>query len=508
MKPEPQPAVLSEVLSRGRHAGLCLHLTSLPGPFGIGEIGAAARTFTDFLHHAGVAVWQFLPTGPTAFGDSPYQPLSTFAGNELLVDIGELRDDGLLTTAETGGLAALPDAAVDYAQLIPLKHALLRLAAARLPRLASREQQDALQEFIERNDRAWLHDYALFRVIKAQQEGRPWTDWPGPLRQRTPAALRRVASKHAGEIDAIKVCQFLFAQQWQRLRKHAADRNVSLFGDMPIYIALDSADAWTHPDLLQLDADGRPLRVAGVPPDYFSEDGQLWGNPLYDWARHEATGFHWWTERVRHALAQADFVRIDHFRGFEAYWSIPATDETARDGRWETGPGTKLFDALERVLGRLPVVAEDLGVITPEVDALRERYGMAGMKVLQFELLDDAFRQQDIGEDRVCYTGTHDNDTTRGWFRTLDKDERRRVLDACGGSSRSIHWDLFRLAAGSPARLAIAPVQDCLGLGSAARFNRPGKSGGNWRWRMRPKQLSPALAKAIRGLLTETGRAG
>ena len=495
-----------ETLPRERSAGVCLHLTSLPGRYGIGEIGDAALGFVDTIVGMGLNVWQFLPTGPTAYGDSPYQPLSTFAGNELLIDLGAIVRAGLLASNEADSLLALPADTVDYGALIPLKKALLKRATGRFHAQANAGVKADFDAFLEDNDADWLHDYALFRLLKTRHAERPWHEWQPAYAQRDEKALRQLASSAADELESVKIIQFLFRRQWQRLREYANDRGVVMFGDMPICIALDSADAWANRDIVCLDADGRPTHVAGVPPDYFSEDGQLWGNPLYDWDRHAADGYHWWIERLRKTAELADLVRIDHFRGFEAYWAVPAGAETARIGKWIKGPGDALFDAMEAALGKLPIVAEDLGVITPEVDALRERYHIPGMKVLQFEVSDEDFDLLDIEDNCVCYTGTHDNDTTIGWFTGSPDDirsemeirrTRDQVLDITGGQSETIHNDLIKLAFSTDARLAIAPLQDYLGLGSEARLNTPGTSGNNWRWRVRPEQLTPAFIDSV-----------
>jgi 4-alpha-glucanotransferase len=460
-------------------------------------------------------VWQFLPTGPTAFGDSPYQPLSTFAGNELLIDTATLIRAGLLTSLEADSLLPLPSEVVDYGSLIPKKNALLNRAAGRFDAQASSEIKSDFDRFLDKNDRAWLHDYALFRILKTQHGDRAWPEWDAAFVHREAAALRKLESTAATRIAQIKIIQFLFHRQWQRLKNYANERGVMLFGDMPIYIALDSADVWARRDIVRIDRDGRPENVAGVPPDYFSEDGQLWGNPLYDWKNHEATGYRWWIERLRQSAKLADIVRIDHFRGFEAYWSVPFSSTNARSGEWQPGPGDAIFDAMRAALGQLPIVAEDLGVITPEVEALRDRHRIPGMKVLQFEVSYDDFAADKIEENCVCYTGTHDNDTTIGWFRGSPDDNRSKeeivrtqkaVLEITDGSPETIHNDLIKLAFSTRARLAIAPMQDYLGLGSEARLNTPGTSDKNWRWRMQPEQLSPSRMDSIAQLIDGSGR--
>jgi 4-alpha-glucanotransferase len=504
------------VLPPRRQAGVCLHITSLPGPYGIGEIGLEARQFVDTMRDMQLGVWQFLPTGPTAYGDSPYQPLSTFAGNELLIDIGELIDLGLLVEEEVAELTKLPQHFVDYGALIPIKNRLLRLAAGRFEERASPELKQACDEFVEKNDKLWLHDYALFRYLKTQHGERPWPEWKPKYVHRRRRALRKLELTAEPEIADTKVIQFLFHHQWRQLREYANAHGVRLFGDMPICIALDSSDAWANPEILRIDRNGRPDHVAGVPPDYFSEDGQLWGNPLYDWDNHAANDYNWWIERLRASARQADLVRIDHFRGFESYWSVPAESDTARKGSWEPGPGDAIFDAMQNALGELPIVAEDLGVITPAVEALRDRHRIPGMIVLQFDVVDEDFDLLNVTENSVCYTGTHDNDTTLGWFRGSPDDLRsdieiretqQAVLQLTGGTADTIHTDLIKAAFSTDALIAIAPMQDFLGLGSEARINTPGTSSNNWRWRVREDQLNKGVRGQVARLVSDSGRA-
>ena len=502
-------------MPRGRRAGVCLHLTSLPGPYGIGELGAAAKSFVDTMRRMRLSVWQFLPIGPTAYGDSPYQPLSTFAGNEMLVDIADLISLRLLNRGEVDELTTLPERHVDYGALIPIKNRLLALAASRFESTVSDEILRDFKGFVERNDVEWLHDYALFRILKTSHGERPWHEWKPEFVHRDAAAMEQLERHEADRIQAIKIIQYLFFHQWWTLREYANANGVLLFGDMPIYIALDSADAWANRDIVKIDQDGQPAAVAGVPPDYFSEDGQLWGNPLYDWEKHAANGYSWWVDRLRATAELTDLVRIDHFRGFEAYWSVPAEAETARNGAWEPGPGDAIFDAMHDALGNLPIVAENLGVITPEVEALRERHSIPGMHVLQFDVCDEGFTLADVVENSVCYTGTHDNDTTIGWFHGSPDDIRsadeiaaaqKAVLGLTGGSAESVHTDLIKAAFSTNARIAIAPMQDYLGLGSEARINTPGTSGGNWRWRVLDSQLSPELCDNVRSMVKASKR--
>ncbi len=503
------------ILPTQRQAGVCLHLTSLPSPYGIGELGSGARNFVDKMVEMQLSVWQFLPIGPTAYGDSPYQPLSTFAGNEMLIDIGDLINMRLLATDEVTELTTLPERYVDYGALIPIKNRLLSLAASRFKDAADDALKTDFDGFLSRNNAKWLHDYAVFRILKTRHGERPWSEWKPEYVHCEPAALHDLEETAAEQIEYIKIIQFLFFRQWWMLRDYAHANRISLFGDMPICIALDSSDAWANREILRIDKDGKPDSVAGVPPDYFSKDGQLWGNPLYDWDNHATNGYEWWVARLRATAELADLVRIDHFRGFESFWSVPAGSDTARNGAWEPGPGDAIFDAMRNALGTLPIVAEDLGVITPEVEALRDRHQIPGMVVLQFDVCDADFSLGDVPENCVCYTGTHDNDTTLGWFRgSLDDirsaDEieatQKAVLELTGGKPETVAMDLVVSALATDARIAIAPMQDYLGLGSESRINTPGTPSNNWRWRLELSQLSHHLCDNVASIVTASGR--
>ena len=502
-------------LPSNRQAGVCLHLTSLPGEYGIGDIGSTALAFIDMLSSMNLAVWQFLPTGPTAYGDSPYQPLSTFAGNELLIDVESLIQLKLLKQNEAQALRELPQDIVDYGRLIPLKNALLAEAADRFLALSNSALKTDFDQYLQDNDEHWLHDYAIYRVLKSRHGEKPWPEWDQRFAHRDGVAIAKLETEARQQVDGIKVLQFIFHHQWHALRSYASEMGVRLFGDLPIYIALDSADAWAHPEILRIDREGHLDYVAGVPPDYFSDDGQLWGNPLYDWDHHISTGFAWWTERLRHSISKVDLIRFDHFRGFESFWSVPAKSKSAREGQWEPGPGDAVFEAMRSTLGDLPIVAEDLGVITSAVESLRDRYQIPGMKVLQFEVAEADFDVADIGEYCVCYTGTHDNDTTVGWFHGSPNDTRTKkdiaktqeiVLELTNGRPETIHNDLIKLAFGSKAKVAIAPLPDYLGLGSEARLNTPGTSAHNWRWRLSPGQITPELRESVCEMTASCGR--
>jgi 4-alpha-glucanotransferase len=510
----PVDSFLHEI---GRKAGVGLHFSSLPGKHGIGDIADSAISFIDNLSTTGIAVWQFLPTCPTGFGDSPYQSLSVFAGNPMLIGLDPLVRLGLLRTSDLDAVEHLPADKVDYGQLVALKHALLKHAAGQFFSGSFPQLKTAYEEFMHQNDDPWLNDYAQFRTIKTLNREQAWPQWDKPYRRRHSQTIEQLVNRHQESLQLIKFTQFLFEHQWQGLRSYAAESGISLFGDMPIYVAMDSADAWSRPDLLQLNADGQADHVAGVPADYFSEDGQLWGNPLYDWSSHKHSDYSWWIKRVRQAVEHTDLIRIDHFRGFESYWSVPAGESTARNGSWQPGPGDELFEAIREALGHIPIVAEDLGLITDQVTALRLRHGIPGMRVLQFDIDDADFDPADIEQNCVCYTATHDNDTTIGWFNggvddTRDKEALARsqtnALKFTAGSPSTINLDMIKLAFSSQAALAIAPIQDYLGLGHEARLNRPGTRDGNWSWRLREEDLTPAALEQMAAMVTAGGRAG
>jgi len=495
-----------------RSFGLLLHPTSLPGPHGIGVMGPEARDFLRFLREAGGRFWQVLPLGPTGYGDSPYQAFSAFAGNPYLVDLRPLAEKGYLVLEDPG----FPQGRVDYGWLYRWKWPALRAAFRGFRAKASPEEWEAFQAFQERES-WWLNDYALFMAIKAQQGGLPWNRWPFPLRMREEKALAKAQAELAEEVAFHAWTQWLFFAGWRALKEEAEALGLAIIGDMPIFVAEDSAEVWAHPEWFYLDEEGRPLVVAGVPPDYFSETGQRWGNPLYRWDVLEREGFSFWVARLAKALELFHLVRVDHFRGFEAYWEIPASCPTAVEGRWVKAPGEKLFDRIQEVFGQVPILAEDLGVITPEVEALRDRYGLPGMKVLQFAF-DDGMENPFLPHNYpahgrvVVYTGTHDNDTTLGWYRTASPHERaflERYLADWGISFRQeeeVPWALMGLGMKSVARLAIYPVQDVLALGSEARMNYPGRPSGNWAWRLLPGQLTQEHAARLLAMAEATER--
>ena len=494
-----------------RASGILLHPTSLPSPHGVGDLGDGALRFAGWLASAGQRLWQVLPLGPAGYGDSPYQALSAFAGNPLLVSLEALWREGLL---EAGDLEPppFPERAVDYGAVIPWKARRLRLAAGRFAARAAPAEREALAAFRER-EAGWLDDFALFLAVKERQGGRPWVEWPRDLAGRDPAALLLARRALSAEIEAQVFAQFAFFRQWAALRERCRERGLSLMGDLPIYLAHDSAEVWARRRLFRLDAAGRPEVVAGVPPDYFSASGQRWGNPLHDWEAQRAEGFAFWVERVRAALSLCDRVRLDHFRGFEACWEIPASEPTAQRGRWVPGPGAALFQALRRELGALPLVAENLGVITPEVEALRRGFGLPGMAILQFAFGDDpqapTFRPHNWERDLVAYSGTHDNDTALGWWtgegpghstRTPESvaRERERARRYLATDGAEMNWTFIRTLGASVADTVVVPLQDPLGLGSEARLNVPGRALGNWRWRFAEGDCTAELAARLR----------
>jgi len=492
-----------------RRAGVLLHPTSLPGPHGIGSLGRSAQGFVDFLRRALQSLWQVLPLGPTGYGDSPYQSFSSFAGNPLLVDFPLLLEEGLLLPREIetalDGREDFPADRIDYGAVIPFKQAVLRRVHAAWKRRSGSALQEELAEFCRRNA-FWLDDYSLFMGLKrryAARGGGVWARWPQELVRREPAALEAARRELAAAVSEHKLYQFLFFRQWQALKRYANGQGVRIIGDIPIFVAYDSADVWAHQELFRLDREGNPTVVAGVPPDYFSSTGQLWGNPLYDWSRHQATGYRWWIDRIRSKLQSVDFLRLDHFRGFEAYWEVPAGDETAENGRWVKGPGLPLFETLAGALGSLPLIAEDLGYITDEVVELRERLRLPGMKVLQFAFDGDTSNNllpHNYSEDCVVYTGTHDNDTTLGWYQTQDEPTRDFVRRYLARDGHDISWDLVRLAFASVGRTAVVPLQDLMNLGSEARMNFPSRAQGNWQWRYQDWMLRGEIADRLREL--------
>jgi 4-alpha-glucanotransferase len=496
-----------------RSSGILLHITSLPSRFGIGDLGPAAFEFADFLQAARQKLWQVLPLNPTGYADSPYQCFSAFAGNPMLISLEQLRDRGLLQNANLDASPAFPEKYVDFGPVIEFKFSALRRAAQNFFSDASHSDRGRFDDFCQKN-RAWIDDYALFMAAKDEHHGVAWTFWEGRIRQRDASALAEWAQKLEFAVNAYKFWQFEFFRQWERLKNYCHDREIRFMGDIPIYVAHDSADVWSRPDVFYLDDQGRPTVMSGVPPDYFSATGQLWGNPIYRWDVLAANGFQWWIERFRGAFGLFDFARLDHFRGFEAYWEVPGNETTAANGRWVKGPGEKFLAAIEAAFGELPIVAENLGVITPEVEGLRKKFGLPGMSLLQFAFGNDpqgpSFRPHNYSRDLAAYTGGHDNDTTVGWWSSSGAGDSTRTPEDVRKEHEfaraylnfkddsQVNWVLIQAVMASIANVAMVPLQDVLGLGSEARMNLPATMSGNWKWRYRPGALTSALSDRLR----------
>jgi 4-alpha-glucanotransferase len=492
-----------------RYSGVLLHPTSLPGPHGIGDLGDTANQFIDWLAEARQTRWQILPLGPLGYGDSPYASFSAFAGNPLLVSLDRLVEDGLLDQTDLHPPTFNAER-IDYDAVSRFKTERLQLASERFFAGQARALHHEYDQFREQHA-AWLDDYTLFMALRTANDDRTWIDWPEPLRMRDPQALANARRDLAADIDARTFMQFLFFRQWGAVKQYANDRGISIFGDVPIFVAFDSADVWANREQFQLDEQGRPIVVAGVPPDYFSETGQLWGNPLYDWERMRQDGYRWWVERFRAVYSLVDIARVDHFRAFEAYWAVPAGETTAVNGTWVPGPGRAVFDAVSQELGDVPVIAEDLGMITRAVDELRASLGFPGMSVLQFAFdagPDNLYLPHNLARDTVVYTGTHDNNTTLGWYQAASDRASDNVRRYLGVSGENLDWDLIRAAFRTVAVMAIVPAQDILSLGADARMNVPGAAEGNWGWRMQPDALTSDLAERLRELTERYGRLG
>ena len=498
-----------------RRAGVLLHPTSLPSPAGIGDLGTGAYRFIDFLKQSRNKLWQVLPLNPTGYGDSPFQCFSASAGNPLLISLERLIEQGVLSQADLELHPSFPSDRVDYEAASHFKVPILTKAAQTFLKRAEGNERLDFERFCQTNAN-WLDDFALFMVCKNAHDGVRWTEWASDIAAREPRALQTWTVRFAAEIAVVKYWQFEFFQQWQALRSYAHEHGIRIIGDIPIYVAHDSADVWANRELFCLEPQGNPIKVAGVPPDYFSATGQLWGNPIFNWKLLKSTGYKWWVERFRAAFGLYDIVRIDHFRGFEAYWEVPAKESTALNGRWIKGPGAELFSTLQQELGELPIIAENLGVITLEVEQIRQQFGFPGMAILQFAFGNDpqgpSFRPHNYVRNLVAYTGTHDNDTTLGWWNSEGTMDSIRTSDDVlkeHGFARTylgyadeepINWAMIRTVLASIADTAIIPLQDVLGLGAEARMNLPGTARGNWRWRFPTGALSSELAKRLREL--------
>ncbi|MCG5061847.1 MAG: 4-alpha-glucanotransferase [Limnoraphis sp. WC205] len=493
-----------------RSSGILLHPTSLPGRYGIGDVGPIAYQFIDFLRDSGQQLWQILPFGPTGFGNSPYLSYSAMAGNPLLISPDKLLEEELLTSTDLESLPQFPVEQVDFDAVKAFKWDLFSKACQNFKETLT-EEENEFEEFC-RNKSYWLDDYALFMAIKEAHDGESWHKWDEDISRRKPEALKQWHDKLADQIFFHKFLQFEFFRQWSQLKQYANDQGIKIFGDVAIYVAHDSADVWSHPEIFCLDGEtGEASLMAGVPPDYFSSTGQLWGNPVYNWERLQQNGFNWWVQRVQSILDCIDIMRIDHFRGLQAFWAVAQGETTAINGRWIEAPGEALFNLLNEKLGQLPIIAEDLGLITPEVEALRDKFELPGMKILHFAFdsgADNPYLPYNYSTPNwVAYTGTHDNDTTVGWFNQRSLQGQARVISYIGGTmGYGIHWDLIQVALASVANQAIFPLQDVLGLGSEAKMNQPSTSEGNWAWRFKPGAITDELRDRLRSLTEIYGR--
>jgi len=492
-----------------RSSGVLLHPTSLPGRYGIGTFNQSAYEWVDFLAQTHQSLWQVLPLGPTGYADSPYQSFSTFAGNPYLISLEELVHDGLLDQKVLDSAPEFPRNRVNYGMIYNWKLPVLRRVASGFAERATPAQQAEFEAFcVEQN--AWLDDYALFMALKDAHDGASWITWEMDLRGRKKRALTAAIKEHAAAIQGHKINQWLFFRQWLRLKAYANEKGIRIIGDIPIYVAMDSADTWANPKNFFLDDQFQPTVVAGVPPDYFSATGQLWGNPIYNWPYLKRMGYQWWIERIQAVLKLYDIVRIDHFRGFADYWEVPSDETTAINGRWMDGPGSEFFDAVKAALGELPIIAEDLGILSPAVVVLRNQFDLPGMKILQFAFSSDAsdkFLPHNYKQNFVVYTGTHDNDTSWGWYQVTstpaEQDYFRRYLRTDG---RDVPWSLIDAAWRSVAVMAVAPLQDILGLGTDARMILPGRTDGNWQWRYVPEQINGHVIERLREVTVVYGR--
>lgn len=485
-----------------RSSGILLHPTCLPGPYGIGDIGSTAHHWIDFLSSSGCGLWQILPLGPTGYGDSPYQCFSSFAGNPYLISPDALLKDDLLHPDDLFDRPSFPNDHVDFGSVIPWKLGVLDRSFIRYQQLHSARLKTEMEEFRAKQS-TWLDDFSLFMALKEIHGGKPWHTWEAPLRTRQPEALSAVRKQYDIAIERQIYRQFIFFRQWSQLLAHAHEEHIQIIGDIPIFVAHDSADVWSNPKLFHLDGSGKPTFVAGVPPDYFAPTGQLWGNPLYRWDVHARDGYAWWVERIKATLELVDVIRIDHFRGFAGYWEVPGQAKTAEFGRWVPGPGKEFFQNIQRTLGDLPFIAEDLGVITPDVEDMRDSFNLPGMRILQFgfdSTPQDPFLPHNYPVNCVVYTGTHDNDTALGWYNRVTEKDRAFYRSYMNRDGNDFSWDLIRGVWSSVAIFGLAPLQDFLNLGNEARMNYPGNPSGNWTWRMPKDALSLELEAKIKNL--------
>lgn len=494
-------------ISVERFAGILAHPTSFPSPYGIGDLGGGAYHFIDFLQKSNQKLWQVLPLGHTGFGDSPYQSFSAFAGQPLLISPDKLRDIHLLSNEDLSNVPAWDPIHIDYGPAIQYKTGLLKKAYENFKNSNDEDLKKEYTSFCRKN--RWLNDYALFMAGKDYHGGASWLEWNDELSDPDEKTKKAWLKKLDNEVGYYKFIQFIFFKQWFDLKQYANDRGVQIIGDIPIFVSVDSADVWSNKSLFKLDSKGYPTVVAGVPPDYFSATGQLWGNPLYDWEEHKKTGYAWWIERIKSNLTMTDYLRIDHFRGFETYWEIPYGEPTAINGKWVKGPCDDLFNAIQNKLGKLPIIAEDLGDITDGVRELRDQFEFPGMKILQFafdNVEENDFLPHYYNQNCVCYTGTHDNDTSKGWYDSASEESKDKLRRYLNTDANNVSWDLIRACFGSTAKIAIVPLQDVFSLGAEARMNTPGVAAGNWAWRYTEDYLSDGLAQRLRETTILFGR--
>lgn len=492
-----------------RSSGVLMHISSLPGEHGIGDMGPEAYRWIDMLDQTGTKYWQLLPLNPTGYGNSPYQGLSAFAGNPLFINLNELVQIGLLAKSNLSDRPAFPVTKVDFSKVTQWKRKKLEIAYRTYLQNKPKDIKDALDRF-KQNNNSWLDEFSTFMAIREDQQLVSWSKWPEPLKMREPKALESYKDRNQQKIEMHAFFQFLFEKQWTALKQYANEKGILIIGDIPIFMGFDCSDVWAYPELFLLDENRKPTFVAGVPPDFFSKTGQLWGNPLYDWEQHKKQNYQWWIQRVQETLKTVDLIRLDHFRGFAGFYKIPAEAETAEQGEWVDGPGIALFDALESEFGELPFIAEDLGVITPDVIHLRDRYSLPGMKLFQFAFWEDAdadFLPHNYPENCVAYTGTHDNDTSKSWFQNAPEHERTFCASYLGNHTRNVALEMIRTVWSSVALLTIAPTQDFLQLGNKARMNLPASTKGNWEWRMRPGSIPDSLVEWIKEINITFNRA-
>ncbi len=491
-----------------RSSGVLLHPTSLPGEYGMGDIGPNAYKFVDFLATAKQKLWQVLPLGPTGYGDSPYQCFSTFAGNPFLISFEKLCEEGLLNKKDAEPKESFDDSKIDYGKVINYKNSVLRKAFENFEHKKDGEEFAKFEYFCEKHS-SWLEDYSLFMSLKNKFNGRSWSEWDKDIKLRYSDAVSKYRDELSGEIKFQKFMQYVFFKQWYELKAYANSKEIKIIGDIPIYVAFDSSDTWSNPSAFYFDSEMNPIKVAGVPPDYFSKTGQLWGNPLYNWQALKETGYKWWIDRIKAVHELVDIIRIDHFRGFAGYWAVQYGETTATNGEWEKGPGEDLFWAIKNALGELPILAEDLGFLTQDVHELRDKFNFPSMKILEFGFDSkegSPYIPHMLTANAVVYTGTHDNDTIVGWYKKAIPDDKKLVRDYMNTDGKEVAWDFIRAAWSSVAVICLAPLQDVLSLGSEARMNTPSVASGNWQWRFKWEDITPKIKTRLKDFTKLYGR--